>query len=142
MGSRRGMYEIFEHTADLGIRVRAGTWAELLAEAGRGFLAVLVSNPEAVEPAESVAIEVKGAHREDLLVDWLDELLYTFATQRLLLTRFDVRPSASGISATAHGEPFDPARHVLDREVKAITYHGLVVREEPNGWLAEVILDL
>ena len=43
-----------------------------------------------------------------------------------------------GLSGTAWGEPLDPARHALDHEVKAITYHGLRVEQTADGWLAEV----
>ena len=60
----------------------------------------------------------------------------------MLLCRFDVAVAASGLKATAHGEPIDPARHVLDHEVKAITYHGLRVEPTTDGWQAEVIVDI
>ena len=46
------------------------------------------------------------------------------------------------MKATARGEPIDPERHELDMEVKAITYHGLKVERDGDGWLAEVIVDL
>ena len=42
----------------------------------------------------------------------------------------------------AYGEPYDPARHVLAHEVKAITYHELKVEKTADGWLAEVIVDI
>ena len=40
------------------------------------------------------------------------------------------------------GESFDPARHLLSHEVKAITYHELKVERTPVGWLAEAIVDI
>ena len=40
------------------------------------------------------------------------------------------------------GEPIDRERHVLDHEVKAVTHHGLDLRREGGGWVAEVILDI
>ena len=55
---------------------------------------------------------------------------------------FDVRVEPGGLAATARGEPIDPQRHHLDVEVKAITYHGLKVQQEGDGWLAEVIVDV
>ena len=60
----------------------------------------------------------------------------------MLFASFDVQVSDSGLKATVRGEPFDPVRHVLAHEVKAITYHELKVVEHNGGWLAEVIVDI
>lgn len=138
------MYEVFEHTADVGIRCRASTLDELFAEAGRGLFSVMVANLEAVRPAEPSRVELAGAsgRLDDLLFDWLAELLYRFDTRRRLFSRFDVRVHDTRLEATAWGEPMDRTRHEMEREVKAITYHGLKVEHQPEGWLAEVIVDI
>jgi SHS2 domain-containing protein len=84
-----------------------------------------------------------GENEHDyLLFDWLNELLFTFDSRRLLLAKYDVHVDRSGLQAAAWGEPLDPARHRLEHEVKAITYHGLKVVQQDDGWLAEVILDI
>ena len=57
-------------------------------------------------------------------------------------SRFEVSVGENGLKASAWGEPIDPARHVLSHEVKAITYHGLRVEREGDGWIAEVIVDI
>ena len=136
------MFEIFEHTADLGLRVRAEDRESLFAEAGRGLLSVIAAEPEQVRPSREVTIQIQGTELDYLLFDWLNELLFKFETERLLLVEFDVRITAEGLVATARGEPFDPERHELEHEVKAITYHQLKVEQTPQGWLAEVILDI
>ncbi|NQT15638.1 MAG: archease [Planctomycetes bacterium] len=136
------MYETFEHTADLGLRIRAGSLGELFAEAGRGLFSVIVANLEAVRAVEEFEFEIEGERRDDLLVDWLAELLFTFDTRRVLLSEFDVKVVEDRIKATARGEPVDTGRHELDVEVKAITYHQLKVERDGDGWVAEVIVDL
>ena len=135
-------WELFEHTADLGLRVEAQDLETLLAEAGAGLLGVLMDNPEAVEPRQPQAIEVAGSDPEYLLFDWLDELLAIFDTRRILFSRFDIRLDPSGLKATAWGEALDPRRHRLAHEVKAITYHGLKVERVGSRWRAEVIVDI
>ncbi len=135
-------WEHFEHTADLGLRVRAPDLPTLLAEAGRGLFAMLVDNLDDVRPTDRVEIEVAGSDPEYLLFDWLAELLAIFDTRRLLLSRFEVRVDPSGARATAWGEPIDPRRHHMAHEVKAITYHGLKVEHHDDGWQAEVIVDI
>lgn len=136
------MFETFEHTADLGLRARAADLNGLFADAGRGLFSMIAANLGDVRPVDSVTFEIPGTDREYLLFDWLNELLYTFETRQLLLIDFDVQVTDRGLNATARGETFDAARHHPEHEVKAITYHGLKVVQEPDGWLAEVIVDI
>jgi SHS2 domain-containing protein len=136
------MYEVFEHTADLGLRVRAATKEELFAEAGRGLMAMIVANLDAVSPVQSRTLEIRGGDLSLLLFDWLNELLYAFEADKLLLSRFDVRLEGDTLRAVCWGEEMDPQRHVMEHEVKAITYHQLRVEETEGGWLAEVIVDI
>lgn len=138
------MFEVFEHTADVGIRVRAPDLPTLFVDAARGLFSVLVTNLDAVRPVHEERIRVAGnpAQCDDLLFDWLAELLYVFDTQRCLFSSFEVRLNDDGLEGTARGEPIDRSRHEMDMEVKAITYHGLKVESGADGWLAEVIVDL
>jgi len=136
------MYETFEHTADLGLRIRAGDLDTLLAEAARALFSVIVTNLDAVRPLQQLDFHIEAEHIDDLLHDWLDELLFTFSTRHVLLSQFDVSIRDSVLTGIARGEPIDPARHEIDLEVKAITYHGLKVQPEGEGWLAEVIVDI
>jgi len=136
------MFEIFPHTADVGLRVRAASAPELFVEAARGFGTLLVENLEEVAPRRAVRFVLGAADLDDLLRDWLQELLFTFETRRLLFSCFEVELGAHGLSATARGEELDFARHRVNHEVKAVTYHGLFVSETPAGWVAEVIFDI
>jgi SHS2 domain-containing protein len=136
------MYEVFEHTADVGLRVRGADLDTLFAEAARGLFSLIVENLDEVRPVRVVTYHLQGEDREYLLFDWLNEILYAFDTQHLLLSQFRVNVSRTGLEAEAKGETLDPARHQLDHEVKAITYHGLKVEQTADGWLAEVIVDI
>ena len=136
------MYETFEHTADIGIRARSGTLKGLFEESAKGLFSVILTNLDSVRCVQDTAIELAGNRRDDLLFDWLAELLYAFETRRVLFGRFEVSLSEGGLSAVAWGEPLDVGRHELDMEIKAVTYHGLKVEPEGEGWLAEVIVDL
>lgn len=136
------MYETFEHTADLGLRVRADDLAGLFAEAGRGLTSLLVLHPGAVAGSAAETFSLEGTDRDDLLHDWLAEVLYAFETRHRVFTRFEVRLDPRGLEATAWGENLDIPRHGVNHEVKAITYHGLKVERSGAGWLAEVIVDL
>jgi SHS2 domain-containing protein len=136
------MYETFEHTADLGLRIRAGDLNTLFAEAGRALFSVIVENPEDIRPVEEMPITINVNDVEELLHDWLTELLFTFHVYRKLLAKFDVNINATSLTAVAHGEKIDPQRHEINFEIKAITWHGLKVVQTPDGWMAEVIVDI
>jgi SHS2 domain-containing protein len=136
------MFETFDHTADLGLRIRAADVNSLFAEAGRALLSVIVSDPDSVEPREELTLHVAGRDIEYLFVDWLDELLFLFESKHFLALVFETVIDDTGLSATVRGETCDLARHALAHEVKAVTYHGLAVKQAPDGWRAEVILDI
>lgn len=136
------MYEVFEHTADVGLRISAPSLEELLRDAARGLLSLLVANPDAVQPAVAKTIDIAGDDRVFLLRDWLSELLYAFESEGLLLSEYDLHLTESGLHAECRGEPVDPSRHHLDHEVKAVTYHGLKAEQTADGWFGEVILDI
>jgi SHS2 domain-containing protein len=136
------MYEHFEHTADLGLRVRAGDVNSLFAEAATALFAAIVDGIDLIRPARAEEVHIEGAELDYLLFDWLRGLLYRFDAEHLVFSRFDVVVGQAGLAGTAWGEPFDRARHALAHEVKAITYHGLRVEREGSDWVAEVIVDI
>jgi SHS2 domain-containing protein len=135
-------WQLFDHTADVGLRIDAPTRAGLFEEAACALAALLVEDPEAVEPREVHRFALEAADPEDLLFDWLQALLVAFELRGVLLTRFRVTLAGSGLQAEASGERVDRARHRLAHEVKAITYHGLSLRPVDGGWRAEVIVDI
>lgn len=136
------MVELFEHTADIGLRIGAESFEQLCAEAARGLSALLVGDIETVRPQEREQLTIEGEQDDYLLFDWLSELVYRFSAEGRVFCRFALARSEEGLSATIEGESFSPERHGTGREVKAITYHGLRVEEQGGRWVAEVIVDV
>jgi len=136
------MFEAFDHTADVGIRATANSLAGLFAEAARGLFSLIVTDAETIRELQETRIEINGDELEYLLFDWLSELLYRYETEKLLFRRFDVAIDPQGLHAICYGEPVAAERHELDHEVKAITYHDLIVKRDGDDWLAEVIVDI
>jgi SHS2 domain-containing protein len=136
------VYEYFDHTADLGLRVLAPDPENLFRQAAEGLFSVIVEPVLPPACAEQLEFRVEGERLDYLLVDWLTELLYVFESRKLLLGSFEVRIDDRGLKAKALAQPLDVERHRLLHEVKAVTYHGLRVEETQTGWLAELILDI
>ncbi|MEJ7639425.1 MAG: archease, partial [Singulisphaera sp.] len=128
----------------VGLRIRGDDLDDLFRTAAEGVIDYIVVNRSAVrvEVLESFSLDAESTL--DLLVAWLNELIYRSETQRRLYSHFDVRVAADGLHLRAEigGESIDCQRHVLDHEVKAVTHHGLSLTREGRGWLAELILDI
>ena len=136
------MHEIFDHTADLGVRVRADSLATLLAEAARALTEVIAGDATAIRGVEEESFALAGGDPTWLLHDWLTELLAAFELRRMLFVDFTVEVDGTGLRASARGERYDPSRHVLAHEVKAVTQHELAVSRTPAGWEATFIVDI
>jgi SHS2 domain-containing protein len=142
-----GTFSIFDHTADVGLSVEAGSFEELLETAARGVFSVALED-QPQEVSRELEVRVKTPPdlntNEDLLVAWLQELLYHFETERLvpLTFKFRERGPRGLVVRVGFGE-FDPAEHRTGPEVKAVTYHDLEVCERSkHDWCARVILDI
>lgn len=139
-----GTVDVFDHTADLGLRIRGADLPDLFATAAEGLSDTIVANRSAVRPELATTVELAADDPAELLALWLNELIYRGEVDHRFFARFDVAiaPDGRSLVATAWGEPIDPERHVLDHEVKAVTRHGLTLEASDGGWLAEVILDI
>lgn len=139
-----GRFEVIEHTADLGLWIEASDLADLFQTAATGLFQVIVANPDAIQPVVSERVDLEAGSTEALLIGWLNELIVRCETTRMLYGRFAVQLDDLGarLVAEIQGEPMDRDRHQLDHEVKAATWHELLVRQSDQGWVARVILDI
>jgi len=135
-------YSLIDHTADLGIEVRGETEKDLFANAA---LAVhdIIADSRAVRLRNSRAITAAGIDRNDLLVNFLREILYLFNGDGMLIRRCAVLDLGEyRVEAEVRGEHFDRERHALKKEIKAVTHHQAEIRREGEGWKARIIFDV
>src|SRR5689334_1304099 len=120
-------YEIFEHTADVGLLAFGRTLPELFIHAAQGMESLMVA-PEQVRVQLSREITVSGHDEVSLLIAWLNELIVLFDTEYLLLRQFEI-DIITGIylKGRAAGEPYDAQRHDLGSAIKAVTWHEAAV---------------
>jgi SHS2 domain-containing protein len=135
-------YRTFDHTADLGLLVTGKTEAELYANAAFAVFDT-ITDLSRVETREARRICVEGDSREDLLINFLREVLYLYNGERWLLKEIRVIKLGDGmLEAEALGEPLDGRKHEICKEIKAVTYHQARVRQTADGWEARVIFDV
>lgn len=137
-----GEYAFFDHTADMGISLRAPTRAMLVARAGEALYAA-IGELVGGERGSPWRVELSGDDAAMLLRDYLTELLVLFESSLAIVVDPRVE-EYSDARLVVRGDAFaiDEARTVFLREVKAITYHGLELRESENGVEATVIVDI
>jgi SHS2 domain-containing protein len=135
-------YELVDHTADVGVRAWAPQPAGVFEEAAKGMFS-LICDPMTIDREETIEVAVEAAQPDQLLVAWLNELLYRFESSRLLPVDFEVTAfDGRHLRATVHGEPLDPSRHAICGGVKAATLHELSLTSGPTGSEAFVLLDV
>ncbi len=135
-------YILIDHTADIGIDAFGATVHELFANAAFALFDIITDLPN-VEGKAAYKINVSGIDREQLLVNWLSELLYLHDVKNLLFKEFCIEDiSDNQLSATVRGEEFKKDKHAIKTEIKAVTYHCLSIVQEGQQWKARVIFDL
>jgi SHS2 domain-containing protein len=140
-------YELFDHTADLGLEIYGRTKRELFANAALALFDVMIQDvdlPTKRGGKERVKTRtVQGADAGDLLVNFLRELLYWFNGMGRVLNRVSILSCGSKkLVVQCVVEPYHSERHLIKPEIKAVTYHGLSVEKTKNGWKARVIFDV
>ena len=159
------MFELLEHTADVGIKGTGRDLNEAFAETAKGMFSI-IAEAKGIRLAEENKLEVKAENLEELLVEFLNELLYLFYTEKILFREFEVEIDAgreieggkAGLSwkgktrkrkekefalkCTARGEMLDEKKHGLRSDVKAATYTGLKIGREKGKFFAQCILDV
>ena len=135
-------FEILDHTADVGIMVYGEDLKSLFENAGEAFFHI-ITDLRKVRLRTQRKIEIGGESLERLMVEWLNELLYLHDVENLLFKGFHVESvGEEGLKAKVDGEFFQEGVHVIKTGVKAVTYHQIEVRQEKEGWRAQIILDL
>jgi SHS2 domain-containing protein len=136
-------YDEIEHTADVGFELTASD-LEAAFEGAAAAMFDLICDLDTVGTIvrRTVRASAREGDVEALMVRWLSELLFVLAAEGLLLSSFEVRELRDGlITAAVAGEPADLGRHELKTDIKAATYHGIVVKQSGAGWRVRVIFD-
>jgi SHS2 domain-containing protein len=137
-----GRFRMKGHTADLALEVEGTSEVDLFTSAAEGLYRAIVRG-RLKDRGLQHRVARSGADVEELLVGFLSELLYLYATQAFLAARIEItRWSEQEIEAELGGEAFDPRRHEALREIKAVTYHGLEVVRQGDRWRATIIMDV
>ena len=135
-------YEIIDHTADIGIKAYGKDLEELFGNAAYGMFDI-AADLEGLKPSTSVKIKLEAPNYEELLINWLDELIYNFYTKGIIFSEFKIdKLDSQHIEAEAHGQHIGDNRSRLKTEIKAATFHELKIKESKEGYEVQIIFDI
>jgi SHS2 domain-containing protein len=133
-------FEEISHTADVKIRVRAPTLEALFSETLNAMMQIIYGEDRKGCIHKNIQIESSG--NESLLADFLSEVLFISEVESLVFSDADIKINGLHLSAELTGEQFDPVRHSGGSEVKGISYSGLEITNDTNGYMLDIIFDV
>ena len=135
-------FEIFDHTADLGLQVTGTDLKELFQNASHAMMQIMLKQGT-TKNSKPMKISVHGSDLSDLMVRWLGEILYLFEGENRLVTQTKIHKiTPKHLDAEIQTTPFSPAHHEILTEIKAVTYHQSEVIQQGGLWKARIIFDL
>ncbi|NPA86644.1 MAG: archease [Candidatus Diapherotrites archaeon] len=139
-----GGYEFLDHTADVIVRAYGESWEEVFEALGKALFGAMLDVSK-VEPRECREIKVRSESLEDLVVDFLNELLVFKDAEGMAFSHFSLKIEEGDgwkLEGRACGEKINPEKHQPFSEVKAVSYHMLEVGEVEGRKYAQVVFDL
>jgi len=134
-------YRVFEHTADVGIEAYGHTLEEAFENAAKGMFSI-ITNGSKIDSKEKRVVQLAvDSDEEQLLVDWLSELLYINDVEGLVFGEFKVS-IGNELVGEAWGEKYDREKHGYGTEIKAVTYHMLQIKRNKKGFQIRVLFDI
>jgi len=139
-------YQLTDHTADIGIRLGHKNLAGIFEDAAFALFDILCDIKK-VRTAFERTVSVEAVNSEELLNLFLSVLLNEFTATGNLLNKVIIREIKEGaekatLSALIAGEPYEPGRHSIKTEIKAVTFHNLAIKKTRAGFTAEVVFDV
>jgi protein archease len=135
-------YRVTPRQSELAVRIVGKSQANLFVNAAIALFDVMTDSDK-IEAQERMQLEAEGSDRDDLLVNWLRELLYLYQGSAYLLNEFTVHEvSDTVVKAEVGGEKLDPDRHEIKQEIAAVVYHQSHMQKTGDHWIAQVIFEV
>ena len=139
--SEQKSYRLTKRQAELAVRVTGNSQAELFANSAFALFDVM-TDIALIDVKEKLPLEVEGTDRDDLMTNWMRELLYLYQGSGYLLKNFEIREvKDTVVKAEVCGEKIDPDRHEIKQEIAAVAYQHGRMEKTGNQWIAQLIFE-
>ncbi len=131
-----------DHTADVGLQIQAKSVAECFSEAAQAMFDLIVDIDQ-IKVNETELVDLEASSLARLMRLWLEELLFLHEVDEMLFSLFEISSlTETHLQARVSGERVDPKKHRIKAEIKAVTYHQLIVESRGSEWFCQIIFDL
>ena len=138
----RKKYRITTRQSELAVKITGNSQADLFAKSAFALFDVML-DVDKIEIKERLPLEVEGADRDDLMVNWMRELLYLYQGGGYLLKEFAIREVKDTlVKAEVCGEKIDPDRHEIKQEIVGVAYNQSRMTKTGNQWTAQLIFEV
>lgn len=142
-------YRYMDHTADVGLEVFAPNLSSLFEHAAMGMMSFICPS-QSIEIHETLKITLHEELQDRLLLNWLREILFLVYSRNWIFKSFQVeinpvlKSDVNGylLNAYLHGETFNPSRHEICKEIKAVTRHLFSLKQREDGWESQILFDV
>jgi SHS2 domain-containing protein len=141
--AERPSYNELDHTADVGLELIAPDLNAAFERAAAAMFDLICDLDRVGRRVHRIVrVTARKNDLENMMVRWLTELLFLFDSERIVLSRFEIRSlTDTALQADVEGETFDASRHTVKADIKAVTYHELTVEQRGADWYVRVIFD-
>jgi SHS2 domain-containing protein len=132
---------LLDHTADIGFVVKSPDAVSLFKASAETMMRLIMPYmPKG--PIDVMRLDLRADSLEDLFREWLGELLYRHIITQSMFSHYAITSlTGTALSATVHRQRLNEQELAMCTEIKAVTYHGLYVKETDTGFEARVIFD-
>lgn len=135
-------YRVSKRSSELVVKVFGKSQEELFSNSAFALFD-LMTDVEKIRIEERLPLEVEGVDRDDLMVNWMRELLYLYQGGGYLLREIEVQEAGdTRVKGQVRGEKFDPDRHEIQKEIHAVAYHQSRMEKTGDQWTAQVIFEI
>jgi SHS2 domain-containing protein len=135
-------YKLIDHTADICVRVFGNSLEEIFIGSSKAMMGI-ITDVEKVKPSREISIKAWGENHEELLVKWLQEILYLHEVKKMVFKDFEIKiENGTRAVGKAYGEKIDVDRHEFYSNIKAVTHHNLKIISSKDKYRVDIVFDI
>ena len=135
-------HKLIDHTADICVRVFGNSLEEIFVGSSKAMMEI-ITDVEKVNPSKEILIKAQGENYEELLVKWLQEILYVHEVKKMVFKDFEIKiENGTKAVGKAYGEKIDVDRHEFYSNIKAVTYHNLKIISSKDKYRVDIVFDI
>ncbi len=138
-------FKYFETTADIGIEVYSDNLDDAFINSALATMN-LITDIDKIKQVTARNITLEADDKESLLYDWITELLILLDSEFFIASnyRIDIKHEKNiyKLDATITGDNYDTTVYNYKTEVKAITYHNMLIEKNDSTHHIRFIVDL